>query len=301
MNKNELGYWYDISKDRFFCKDKNKVVNLIKSPLTACVHVGYKCNLMCFYCSSKHNLRNEKDAFLCDPIADFIKAHNIKRIVISGGEPFLYPDRLQTFLQLLKKEDVATLISTNGTVIENCTDEILELVDWIDVSLPATTKALYEQIRGVDLFDEVIDFIRKMVYKNKRVRVSYTLNSLNKDDVSNILPLIDELEVANIRIGYTYSEDGNYLSYNSDIFPMLWEMFQKEFKKKNITIYLPMTKKKVHAYQKGYMVIRNDGNIYRFNTLPSNRLFSVYDFTKNDLSLLQDISYYQAELFLTQL
>lgn len=301
MNKNDLGYWYDISKDRFFCKDKNKGVNLVKSPLTVCVHVGYKCNLMCSYCSSKHNLNNEKDGFLCEPIADFIKAHNIKRIVISGGEPFLYPDRLLPFLQLLKKENVATIISTNGTVIENCTDEILELVDWIDVSLPATTNDLYEQIRGVDLFDEVIYFIQKMVYKKKRVRVSYTLNSLNKDDILNILPLINELEVANIRIGHTYSEDGNYLSYNSDISPIFWEMLQKESKRKDLTIYLPMSKKKVQAYQKGYLVIRNDGNIYRFNTLPSNRLFSVYDLMKNHLSLLQDISYYQAELFLTQL
>lgn len=286
---------YDLDHDRFYSsKENNELQKPISGLLTMCVHLGYNCNLHCMYCSSK-DYEGTESPFILDDLEKFLLRNNIPRVVISGGEPFLYSEKLVQYLRVIKKCGAYSFVSTNGTLPQNISQEILDLIDWVDISLPATTPQLYQEIRGSDHFYEALSFIHRMVNANKRVRISYTLSSHNIADVFELPSFSKTIGVSNIRISHTYGlREG--LIWTPEQSTILKARFSEIYPE--ALIYTPLSVEELDAYQRGYLLLAPDGFLYVFNTSYTNRLFSIKDaFLMENENRIKQLSFLQKKLF----
>jgi pyruvate formate-lyase activating enzyme-like uncharacterized protein len=105
-----------------------------------CLYVGYKCNATCWYCpqgtiESKEKQTDHPEGFQHLWIEDVkmclenIEPNTIKGLSYSGGEPFLYLDKVIPFITYIKKEypEIYQWIYTNGILVTE--DKLKQLRD----------------------------------------------------------------------------------------------------------------------------------------------------------------------------
>mgnify|MGYP001618650618 CR=1 FL=1 len=110
------------------------------------VRTGF-CNLKCGWCDTKYtwdgdsyDLDKEIHNMTTIDIVTEVKrlAPDVKRVVISGGEPMIHQPELITLLTLFKYEKYLVEIETNGTI--ELKNRFLELIDQINCS-PKTSNS----------------------------------------------------------------------------------------------------------------------------------------------------------------
>lgn len=248
--------FYDIRTDRFYLRPEQ--TDSI-TPITLCYHIGYKCNLSCDYCLSQNVAHTPVSTDLTDYI-QYLDAWRPLRLVISGGEPLLYMDTLEPILKQLKDYKIVTFLSTNGILLRNEYTHLHGLVDWYDISLPAITKTTYKAVRGTDKFDEVLAAIDLLIKNQERVRLTFTVNNHNINELLSFPEFALNLGVDNIRISHTLSYIDGALTT-----PLWTDEYTNSISKykDKLKIYLPLSKKQLDLYNNGYILLENDGSIYK--------------------------------------
>ena len=280
--------YYDVERDRFYAEDK--VNNCY--PITLCYNIGYNCNLSCDYCLAKHRKSRIEKMNILD-VVDLIKGWRPLRIVISGGEPLMYSNELYKVLVALKENGINTFVSTNGILVEETYSDLKGLIDWYDISLPALKKQSYSKIRGDDKFETVVKAIDFLVNKNKRVRLTFTINGENINEIHQIPRFVMEHGISNLRLSHTYS-------YNDcTIACKLWNNQLKKFfstYEDKIDIYYPLSDDQLENYNMSYLIFEKDGSVYTGSVNDDKYLFHIKDIEKNKERIL-DIGKLQLELF----
>lgn len=207
----------------------------------------------------------------------------------------MYPSKLGYWLPKLKERGLTTFLATNGTICQHLKD-LSAYIDWVDVSLPATTRSLYLDIRKEDLFDDVLCFIQCAQEYGIKVRISYTVSDKNLEDVFNLPSLIKSLNVSNVRISHTYgTSDG--LIWTQDHTAKIKALFNS-ICGENLRLYTPLSARKLLSYQNGYPILTPSGDIFVFNTDPEKFICHVDEFMlPPNLRKFQKISEYQQTLF----
>lgn len=254
---------YDIKTDRFYlCPEQTDSM----TPITLCYHIGYKCNLNCDYCLSQ----NVSSAPVLTDIREYIQyldTWHPLRLVISGGEPLLYMDKLKPILKQLKDCNIVTFLSTNGILLRKEYPHLRGLVNWYDISLPAITETTYETVRGSDKFNEILAGIDLLIKNRERVRLTFTVNKQNINELLAFPEFALNLGVDNIRIGHTFSPlDG---TLTTPLWTEAYTNILSKYKNK-LEIYLPLSKSQLDLYNNGYIVLENDGSIYKSMVLQEN-------------------------------
>ena len=153
---------------------------------------GY-CNLGCEFCYQNldgSELSEEEILKILD------KNPNFADIEIGGGEPFLHKNIIN-IIKNIREKGKKLHISTNATRIP---EGFLELEDrlrqgsQVQVSLHASNPELYKEITKRDLFNAVIDNIKKIKPRYSTL-ISSAIYQANFDDVPNIVDLSSELEL----------------------------------------------------------------------------------------------------------
>lgn len=98
------------------------------------------CNLKCDYCDTKNSGKGVE--WSSDRVIKQIKKYQIKDIhsvSLTGGEPLLYADFLQTLIPQIKKLGLKTYLETNGTLPQEL-KKIISLTDYVamDIKLPSS-------------------------------------------------------------------------------------------------------------------------------------------------------------------
>lgn len=116
------------------------------------------CNLNCYFCITQSYMKGVKHEQLpldyMLKLVDFLADWGVKGLCISGGgEPTLHKGLPQLIDHAIKKMDVA--------VVTNATNLINELLGcrWVALSVDASDAKIYKEIKGKNLFDNVIDNI----------------------------------------------------------------------------------------------------------------------------------------------
>lgn len=128
---------------------------------TARILITTKCNRTCHYCC------NEKDAGLDDAVfmesLEELDAYDA--VVISGGEPMLYPKRLRELAKMIKgRRDIP--IYLQSATCTKYTDDVLQYLDGI-------TYTVHEEaaLRDVTLFQNMQDLAMRYTDKTFRLNV----------------------------------------------------------------------------------------------------------------------------------
>ena len=86
------------------------------------------CNLRCHWCDTPYTSHTpENKRININNAIDKILAFNCNHVVITGGEPFMQLEGLQTICKALKKKNIHTTIETNGTIYASTEADLLSI------------------------------------------------------------------------------------------------------------------------------------------------------------------------------
>lgn len=181
------------------------------------VHINLtnNCNLRCTHCYMAAG-KTEEVCLEVDKIIEIVGKINEKNgtsdIVISGGEPFMFPNLLELLKEL---SDNKLTLFTNGTFInENNYKVICEYCDEIQISMEGISEPCYEQIRGKGNYKRIRKAMELLMREGVRLVLAVTLLPMMIDDVRKNLPkLVEELNYRNleVRINNEIEMTGNAL------------------------------------------------------------------------------------------
>jgi radical SAM protein with 4Fe4S-binding SPASM domain len=117
-----------------------------------------------------------------------------------GGEPLLRKDIFE-ILEYARKKDLATSMSTNGTLIDKEIAKKLKEVNISEVSVSLDgLESFHDQFRGKKCFEKVISAIRNLIENGIYTIVASCVCPENFDDLEKMSKLIRELGVDSWRL-----------------------------------------------------------------------------------------------------
>lgn len=204
-DKNDKKYIEDliiIMKDMGFIDNEDYKKNINKDKFNSfdAVHlmITKRCNLKCKHCSSNCSIQ-EKEYLSYDSILNILsnlEKLNVKKLIITGGEPLLRDD-LFDLLKIFKKRLVNTKFSlaTNATLIDQNIDNLVHYFDEINISIDGIDNETCSKIRGEGTFNKVINNIKKLKESGfKNISLSMVINSYNKDFLDEFIELNNKLD-----------------------------------------------------------------------------------------------------------
>jgi MoaA/NifB/PqqE/SkfB family radical SAM enzyme len=128
-----------------------------------------------------------------------------------GGEPLVHP-KIGCMIKDALKMGFELGLVTNGVMLDKIEEHIDKFL-FIRVSLDSYTREMYEEVKGGDFFDKVIENIKMALTKNKTVGLSYVVNDKNNQRLELAQELADELGVAYIQFKPAYINGGTFKDY----------------------------------------------------------------------------------------
>lgn len=166
------------------------------------INLTNNCNLRCAHCYMAAG-KSEDVHLDADRVVEIVEKINeingTSDIVISGGEPFVFPNLLDLLKKLSKNK---IILFTNGTFInENNYKAISEYCDEVQISFEGISETCYEQIRGKGNYQKVRRTIELLKGEGVRIILAVTLLPMMLDDVRENLPkLVEELDYKNLEV-----------------------------------------------------------------------------------------------------
>lgn len=208
--------------DTYFYKDAESLEEDTIESIHKLVHINLtnNCNLRCAHCymaaGKTKEVRLNIDK-ICAVVDKINEKNGTSDIVISGGEPFMFPN----LLDLLKKlSNNKITLFTNGTFInEKNYKAISEYCDEVQISFEGITEECYEKIRGKGNYKKVRKAIELLKSEGMQIILAVTLLPMMLEDVRNNLPkFVEELNYKNleVRINNEIEMTGNAVTMNFD-------------------------------------------------------------------------------------
>ncbi len=165
-------------------------------------NVTRACNLNCMHCYARavkrtrdRELTGEQAMAVIDDLAEF----GSPVILFSGGEPLMRPD-LTDLAGYAVDKGMRAVISTNGTLITREKAKELKTIglSYVGVSLDgmAEVNDRFRSKKGA--FRDALKGIEHCREAGLKVGLRFTINRLNKDEISSIFDLIEERDIPRV-------------------------------------------------------------------------------------------------------
>lgn len=166
-------------------------------PYTSSVVFIGGCNFRCGYCQNHDLVLNPKDLPTIDEkqICDFLEDRKdwVDAVVITGGEPTLYPELID-FIRSLKKMNLRIKLDTNGTNPDLLWDMLEEkLLDYVAMDIKSPLD-MYDYITLVPIDHEKIKRSISLLINSDvdyEFRTTVLPSMLKKNDIMRIGELIN--------------------------------------------------------------------------------------------------------------
>lgn len=176
------------------------------------IYLTNECNMYCKHCylGKRLTLRETMPIDMVLNHLAFWRKLGSKKICFLGGEPTLYDDLRKSvnFAHELGYEKV--IINTN--LIESSFEVINDFSSndftYVQVSLDGATEKIHDSIRGAGAYKQTVESIKKLCDRGFDVRVIMTVNQINKGEVLEIIPLVEEMGASLVKF-HIMSEIGN--------------------------------------------------------------------------------------------
>ncbi|MDX1545011.1 MAG: GTP 3',8-cyclase MoaA [Christiangramia sp.] len=157
-----------------------------------------RCNLRCNYCMPAEgiNFADSKDLLSINELFRLSKVlvgQGIRKIRITGGEPFMRKDLMQLLRRLKTLDELDEIsITTNATLIEKHIPELKALgITRINLSLDAIEEATFNKISRREQFANVYQNLLKLIQEGFDVKVNFIV--LDNQNIQDIIPIIERL------------------------------------------------------------------------------------------------------------
>ena len=157
-----------------------------------------RCNLRCTYCMPAEGIAYlpEKKLLSWEEMLRIVHVLNqlgIRKVRITGGEPFVRPGLMEFLQELAKIENLEICLTTNGVLLENHLDSLLNLgIKNVNLSLDSLDSERFFKITRRNDFDQVYRNLMRMIEANFIVKLNaVVMHGMNEMD---ILPLVNFTE-----------------------------------------------------------------------------------------------------------
>ena len=174
-----------------------------RTPANGSIELLPLCNMNCDMCyvrlsreemEAKGRLRTA-DEWL--EIGRQMKDAGVLFLVLTGGEPFLYPDFRRLYLELRKMGMIIT-INTNGTLINEDLAEFFGKYKprRVNITLYGTDEETYDKLcHYPGGYEKTLRGIRLLREQGVDVKVGGSLARANRDDLDKLLDIGEELDI----------------------------------------------------------------------------------------------------------
>jgi len=186
----------------FYMKEVNEAIQgKAISPITCEIDPSNYCNLNCNFCMYAKYIKNNREHLDLKTFINLIyelKVIGVKSITFTGGgEPLMNP----SFNEMASRAHSLGFqlgLITNGTLLNKVKN--LDHFEFIRISLDSYDKNSYLKIKGVDLFDKVLDNIMYVLaISSTDVGISYVICEENVDGIKKAQEISDNLGVKYIQ------------------------------------------------------------------------------------------------------
>ena len=157
-----------------------------------------RCNLRCTYCMPAEGIAYlpEKKLLSWEEMLRIVRVLNqlgIRKVRITGGEPFVRPGLMDFLQELAKIQNLEICLTTNGVLLENHLDSLLNLgIRNVNLSLDSLDSERFFKITRRNDFDQVYRNLMRMIEANFIVKLNaVVMHGMNETD---ILPLVNFTE-----------------------------------------------------------------------------------------------------------
>ncbi len=173
----------------------NRVHNYLRISLTN------NCNFQCLYCNpeekiseiSNKKIMTKKEIF---EISSFFVKMGVKKIRLTGGEPFLRKD-FKEIISSLKKLNVEIGITTNGFFIDKYVDFLIENnIKIINLSLDTLDEKKFFSITKRNFLKKILKNIRILAKKNFYFKVNVVvMKGINENEIFDFIKWAENLPI----------------------------------------------------------------------------------------------------------
>jgi MoaA/NifB/PqqE/SkfB family radical SAM enzyme len=172
-------------------------------PWTILIDPTSACNLSCIGCwAGKYKKSDSLDINTIDRIILDAKEMGIYFIVLSGGEPTLYPHLFEIFK---KHPDVGFMMYTNGTLID---DEMADKMVEVGNISPAISlegfKESTDTRRGVGTYDKIMAAMDRLRERGVIFGISVTVTKQNAEELFGTDDFIDHMAEKGAIYGWSF-------------------------------------------------------------------------------------------------
>ncbi|MBM3233873.1 radical SAM protein [Candidatus Pacearchaeota archaeon] len=185
----------------------------------AWLSLTYNCNNRCVWCyaaSNCHKNRNKQfNVGMLEKTAHLLSQLQVKRIILIGGEPTIYPE-ITRVIGVLNSKDIQTGIVSNGRrLIQKRFLENLKRAGLgsISIGIEGSTAELHDettQIKGS--YKETLSGLENCISLGMNVSTNTVISEKNSNDLENIIHLLKNYPLNTITFnicGVCVSQEGN--------------------------------------------------------------------------------------------
>lgn len=157
-----------------------------------------RCNLRCNYCMPAEgiNFAESSDLLSVDELSRLSRIlvnQGIRKIRITGGEPFMRKDLMQLLRRLKTLDELEEIsITTNATLLEKHIPELKALgITRINLSLDAIEESTFNRITRREQFETVYRNLLKLIQEGFELKVNFIV--LDNQNIQDIIPILERL------------------------------------------------------------------------------------------------------------
>ncbi|NTV40950.1 MAG: radical SAM protein [Candidatus Moranbacteria bacterium] len=214
---------YNTKKDsyKFLKKDVDSFINVG-------LQVTRRCNLQCVHCCEPDQIK-ELSLVEIKNVIDELSKGGLKKICITGGEPFLRND-LDEITKYATEKGMFVTLSTNGFILNDL--RLLNVKPYINnirFSLHGTEKNHNEVVQNKNGFKKVMDSIQLSNKLGVPVSVVASIFAKNYSDMIDIARICERQGVEKLYFFSLISRGRAYESYDKEYVP--FEKIKDTFKR----------------------------------------------------------------------
>ena len=171
------------------------------------IAVTDRCNLRCFYCMPAEGINYvpRKDLLSYEEMERLVSIFTdlgIKKVRITGGEPFVRRDMIQFLKRLRNNSALEELhITTNGVLTEQYINELKNIgINSINLSLDTLDKSRFQSITRRDEFDSVMSTFHSII--DHRIPLKINMVVMKDRNEQDIIPMAKLSIDNNISVRY---------------------------------------------------------------------------------------------------
>ena len=149
-----------------------------------------RCNLRCRHCYLDEPRPVDMDpGLLLNVVSEFDRMQGL-RLLVSGGEPLLYPDR-DRLRDMLLGRGYRVVLLTNGLLLDRAMLEYLPVHE-VQVSIDGLEKG-HDALRGPGTFARAVEAARRVAKSGKDLSMATMIHAGNEDEMEGLEKLVRDL------------------------------------------------------------------------------------------------------------